>query len=148
MPLRARPATHEELLRFHSAAYVDRVRSLAEAGGGDAGEARASAATALRSRGRPPAAASWLSMAVLRGASGERLCPGSAQAANEAASTVHADLYLLDLVGAPTPSAGIDTLVWCDPVDARPTLPLAPLSRDIVLPMARDIYAGRMRGSP
>lgn len=34
----ARPATEEELLRFHTAEYVERVRSLAEAGGGDAGE--------------------------------------------------------------------------------------------------------------
>jgi acetoin utilization deacetylase AcuC-like enzyme len=34
----ARPATEEELLRLHTAEYVERVRSLAEAGGGDAGE--------------------------------------------------------------------------------------------------------------
>jgi acetoin utilization deacetylase AcuC-like enzyme len=34
----ARPATEEELLRFHTTEYVERVRSLAEAGGGDAGE--------------------------------------------------------------------------------------------------------------
>jgi len=37
-PLRARPVTQEELLRFHTAAYIDRVRTMAEAGGGDAGE--------------------------------------------------------------------------------------------------------------
>lgn len=36
--IRARPATDAELTRFHTTAYVDRVRALAEAGGGDAGE--------------------------------------------------------------------------------------------------------------
>ncbi len=37
-PIEARPATDEELRFFHTRAYVDRVRSMAEAGGGDAGE--------------------------------------------------------------------------------------------------------------
>lgn len=37
-PIRARPATEEELLRFHAASYVERVRNIAAAGGGDAGE--------------------------------------------------------------------------------------------------------------
>lgn len=36
--LPARLATREELLRFHSAEYVDRIRDMAAAGGGDAGE--------------------------------------------------------------------------------------------------------------
>jgi acetoin utilization deacetylase AcuC-like enzyme len=34
----ARPASEQELLRIHTAEYIERVRSLAEAGGGDAGE--------------------------------------------------------------------------------------------------------------
>jgi acetoin utilization deacetylase AcuC-like enzyme len=38
VPVRARPATEDELLRFHTAPYIDRVRSMALAGGGDAGE--------------------------------------------------------------------------------------------------------------
>ncbi|MGF1626504.1 MAG: class II histone deacetylase [Alphaproteobacteria bacterium] len=38
VPIRARPATDDELLRFHTPAYVDRVRAMALAGGGDAGE--------------------------------------------------------------------------------------------------------------
>jgi acetoin utilization deacetylase AcuC-like enzyme len=37
-PLRARPATRAELLRLHTPAYVDHVRELSDAGGGDAGE--------------------------------------------------------------------------------------------------------------
>jgi acetoin utilization deacetylase AcuC-like enzyme len=38
VPVRARPATDDELLRFHTAAYIDRIRSMALTGGGDAGE--------------------------------------------------------------------------------------------------------------
>jgi acetoin utilization deacetylase AcuC-like enzyme len=38
VPISARPATEEELTRFHTVAYVARVRDIAAAGGGDAGE--------------------------------------------------------------------------------------------------------------
>jgi acetoin utilization deacetylase AcuC-like enzyme len=38
VPICARPAIDDELLRFHSADYIDRVRSIASTGGGDAGE--------------------------------------------------------------------------------------------------------------
>jgi acetoin utilization deacetylase AcuC-like enzyme len=38
VPIRARPATEDELLRFHTAAYIDRIRTMASTGGGDAGE--------------------------------------------------------------------------------------------------------------
>jgi acetoin utilization deacetylase AcuC-like enzyme len=37
-PLRARPATEEELLRLHTQEYVDAVKAMSAAGGGDAGE--------------------------------------------------------------------------------------------------------------
>lgn len=37
-PIRARLATEDELLRFHTADYVERIRSIASTGGGDAGE--------------------------------------------------------------------------------------------------------------
>ena len=37
-PLAPRPATEDELLRFHTPAYVARIRELSAAGGGDAGE--------------------------------------------------------------------------------------------------------------
>lgn len=36
--LKPRPATEGELLRFHSKAHIDRVKTLSSAGGGDAGE--------------------------------------------------------------------------------------------------------------
>lgn len=38
VPVRARPATDDELLWFHTPEYLERVRSLAARGGGDAGE--------------------------------------------------------------------------------------------------------------
>jgi acetoin utilization deacetylase AcuC-like enzyme len=39
VPIEPRPATRDELLRFHTAGYLDRVRSLgSQPGGGDAGE--------------------------------------------------------------------------------------------------------------
>jgi acetoin utilization deacetylase AcuC-like enzyme len=38
VPVGPRAASREELLRFHTAAYVDRIRALSDAGGGDAGE--------------------------------------------------------------------------------------------------------------
>jgi len=37
-PIAARPATDEELMRYHTRDYVERVRALAEAGGGETGE--------------------------------------------------------------------------------------------------------------
>jgi len=36
--LKPRPATEAELMRFHTSAYIDRVKSLSAGGGGDAGE--------------------------------------------------------------------------------------------------------------
>lgn len=59
----------------------------------------------------------------------------SAPAANEANHRVEADVFA---VGAPTaiaPAAEIAEAVWIDPRDR--SLPLAPLSRDHVLPLAR-----------
>ncbi len=38
VPIAARPATREELLRFHTADYIDRIRAASDAAGGDAGE--------------------------------------------------------------------------------------------------------------
>jgi acetoin utilization deacetylase AcuC-like enzyme len=38
VPIEPRPATEEELLRFHTRAYVERIRTASLAGGGDAGE--------------------------------------------------------------------------------------------------------------
>jgi acetoin utilization deacetylase AcuC-like enzyme len=38
VPIRPREATPEELTRFHTRAYVDHIKTLSDAGGGDAGE--------------------------------------------------------------------------------------------------------------
>ena len=38
VPIRPREATLEELTRFHTEAYVERIRRLSDAGGGEAGE--------------------------------------------------------------------------------------------------------------
>jgi len=59
-------------------------------------------------------------------------CP----AANEPGFQVHAAVYKVDVEGAIAPCAEIDEMVWVDPA-ALPDLPLAPLTRDHVLPLAR-----------
>lgn len=60
-------------------------------------------------------------------------CP----AANEPGFTVRAAVYAIDVVGAVTPKAEIDEMVWVDPA-ALPDLPYAPLTRDHVLPLALE----------
>lgn len=58
-------------------------------------------------------------------------CP----AANEPDHRVRAAVYSVDVEGALIPRAEIDQVVWVDP-SAPPDLPLAPLTRDHVLPLA------------
>jgi 8-oxo-dGTP diphosphatase len=55
-------------------------------------------------------------------------------AANEPGFQVRAAVYAVDVVGPVTPQAEIDQVVWVDP-RALPDLPLAPLTRDRVLPL-------------
>jgi 8-oxo-dGTP diphosphatase len=57
-------------------------------------------------------------------------------AANEPGFRVQAAVYEVDVNGVPSPCAEIDEAVWVDPA-ALPDLPLAPLTRDHVLPLAR-----------
>lgn len=57
-------------------------------------------------------------------------------AANEPGFQVHAAIYEVEVEGAIRPRAEIDEMVWVDP-RAMPDLPLAPLTRDHVLPLAR-----------
>jgi 8-oxo-dGTP diphosphatase len=59
-----------------------------------------------------------------------------ADAANEPGFRVRAAVYAVDVEGAVTPRAEIDQVLWVDPC-ALPDLPLAPLTRDHVLPLAR-----------
>lgn len=56
-------------------------------------------------------------------------------AANEPGFQVRAAVYAVDIEGAVKPQAEIEQVVWVDP-RALPDLPLAPLSRDHVLPLA------------
>ena len=56
-------------------------------------------------------------------------------AANEPGCRVQACLYGVDVTGDITPSHEIDETVWIDPA-APPDIPLAPLTRDHVLPLA------------
>jgi len=57
-------------------------------------------------------------------------------AANESGFRVHAAVYAVDIEGAIAPKAEIEEVVWVDP-NTLPDLPLAPLTRDHVLPLAR-----------
>src|SRR5262245_57708950 len=56
-------------------------------------------------------------------------------AANEPDHRVRATVYAVDVEGPIVPRAEIDQVVWVDP-RALPDLPLAPLTRDHVLPLA------------
>jgi len=77
---------------------------------------------------------------------GCRLLDGTAQAlgtfdcaaANEPGYQVCAAVYAIEVEGAIEPAAEIDQLIWVDPL-ALPDLPIAPLTRDHVLPLARSL---------
>ena len=56
-------------------------------------------------------------------------------AANEPGFRVQASLYGIAVTGAITPGREIDATIWVDPA-APPNIPLAPLTRDHVLPLA------------
>ena len=58
-----------------------------------------------------------------------------AVAANEPGRRVRACLYGIDVSGDIAPSREIDQIIWIDPA-APPDIPLAPLTRDHVLPLA------------
>jgi 8-oxo-dGTP diphosphatase len=58
-----------------------------------------------------------------------------AVAANEPGWRVHACLYGVDVTGDFTPNREIEEMIWIDPV-SPPDIPLAPLTRDHVLPLA------------
>jgi 8-oxo-dGTP diphosphatase len=56
-------------------------------------------------------------------------------AANEPGWRVQASLYGIDVIGEIAPSREIDETIWIDPV-APPDIPLAPLTREHVVPLA------------
>jgi len=55
----------------------------------------------------------------------------TAQAAHEEDCVVSADIFYVQIAGAVTAAAEIEDIVWIDPFAAQ-TLPLAPLTRDLV----------------
>ena len=59
----------------------------------------------------------------------------SAPAANEPASTVEAELFHVRTSQAPAASSEIEEALWADPTAAK-LMPLAPLTRDHVMPIA------------
>jgi 8-oxo-dGTP diphosphatase len=61
-----------------------------------------------------------------------------AVAANEPGWRVHACLYGIDVTGDIVPDREIDEMIWIDPV-SPPDIPLAPLTRDHVLPLASTV---------
>jgi 8-oxo-dGTP diphosphatase len=66
-----------------------------------------------------------------------------AVAANEPGWRVHACLYGIDVTGDIVPNREIAEMIWIDPV-TPPDIPLAPLTRDHVLPLAS---MGRVAGN-
>jgi 8-oxo-dGTP diphosphatase len=58
-----------------------------------------------------------------------------AMSANEPGFRVRAALYEIDVTGEIAPKAEIEAMVWIDPA-APAAIPLAPLTRDHVLPLA------------
>lgn len=62
----------------------------------------------------------------------------SAPAANEAERTVEAELFAVSLIGEIRLAAEIEEAIWHDPDDLDSII-LAPLTRDHVLPLARDL---------
>jgi 8-oxo-dGTP diphosphatase len=62
----------------------------------------------------------------------------TAEAAGEDGRLVEAEIFRIELVGPVAPAAEIEDIAWIDPF-ALPSLPLAILSRDHVLPLAREI---------
>ncbi len=61
-----------------------------------------------------------------------------AAAANEVGSVVEADLFMVELLGDVRPAGEIEDAAWHDPDDID-SLTLAPLTRDHVLPLVRDL---------
>lgn len=65
-----------------------------------------------------------------------------AKAANEADTIVDAELFAIELSGDIRPAAEIEEAAWHDPDDLD-TRPLAPLTRNHVLPIVREIRRQR-----
>lgn len=71
----------------------------------------------------------------------------TAEAANEPGWMVEAKLYHVKASINPAPSAEIAETAWLG-IHEHPSLPLAPLTRDHVLPLARVSYATIVHADP
>ena len=78
---------------------------------------------------------------VLDKASARRLGEFQAAAVNEPGCTVSGEAFLVQVTGTPVAAAEIAELAWI-PLDPPPGVPLAPLSRQHILPAARASLAG------
>ena len=75
---------------------------------------------------------------VLDAASARRLGEFQAPAVNEAGCTVSGEAFLVQVSGTPQAAAEIAELAWI-PLDPPADFPLAPLSRQHILPAARAL---------
>jgi 8-oxo-dGTP diphosphatase len=64
----------------------------------------------------------------------------SAPAANEADTTVEAEIFALPILGTPQKAAEIEELIWLTPQDAQ-ELNIAPLSRTHIFPLLEPLAA-------
>ena len=77
-------------------------------------------------------------------AASRRMGRFTAPAANDSGCLVEAEVYHVSAGGALAPRAEIEEAVWVDPF-APGDLPLAPLTRDAVLPLVRTLLAAQAR---
>lgn len=68
----------------------------------------------------------------------------SAVAANELGATVDAELFSVSMRSEPVPAAEIEEALWVDP-DAHDAPMIAPLTRDVILPLHRRLRGARGR---
>jgi 8-oxo-dGTP pyrophosphatase MutT (NUDIX family) len=64
----------------------------------------------------------------------------TASAANEPGFQVHCELFMVRIDDEVVPAAEIEEAVWIS-ADSHPDLPLAPLTRDSILPIYREMLA-------
>ncbi|EST14804.1 NUDIX domain protein [Pseudomonas putida S610] len=64
----------------------------------------------------------------------------SAPAANEPGFEVQAELFRVDCAASVMPAAEIEEITWLA-ADQAPEMPLAPLTRDLILPLYRQLLS-------
>lgn len=69
-----------------------------------------------------------------------RLGQFSAPAANEPGFEVQAELFRVDCAASVMPAAEIEEITWLA-ADQTPEMPLAPLTRDLILPLYRQLLS-------